>query len=52
MGTDFSLLPKDYLIHIILFGSNMCNTISKKSIIELYVKNTNHFRVLEAFSLI
>ena len=55
MGTNVSLLPKDYLIHIILFGSNVFNIISNKLIIDqaiMYVKNTNRFKVLEAFTLI
>ena len=49
------IMGTDYIIHIILFGSNVFNTISNKSIIEqtiLYVKNTNRFKVLEAFLFI
>ena len=54
IGTDVSVLPKDHLIHIILYGSNVFNTISNKLIIEqsiLYLNKTSRFKKLEGFSV-
>ena len=53
IASDVSVLPKDHLIHIILYGSNVFNYISNKLIIEqsiLYINITGHFKKLEAFS--
>ena len=52
LGSDVSVLPMDHLIHIILFGSNVFNSISNKLIIRhtiLYINKTARFKTLEAF---
>ena len=53
MTSDVSLLPKEHLNHLILYGSNVFNSISNKLIIEqsiVYIKTTGRFKKLEAFS--
>ena len=53
MGGDASALPNDHLNHILIYGSNVFNTICNKLIIEqsiLYIKRSGRFKKLEAFS--
>ena len=53
MGSDVSALPNDHLNHILIYGSNVFNTICNKLIIEqsiLYIKKSGRFKKLEAFS--
>ena len=53
VGSDISILPKNHLNHILLYGSNVYNTVSNKLIIQqsiLYIKKTGRFKKLEAFS--
>ena len=43
MSSDISVLPNDHLIHILIYGSNVFNTICNKLIIEqsiLYIKKS------------
>jgi hypothetical protein len=52
MGSDATVLPKDHLNHILIYGSNVFNLISNKLIIEqtiLYIKSSGRFKKLEAF---
>ena len=52
IASDVSILPKEHLTHIILYGSNVYNRISNKLILEqsiLYIRKTKRFEKLEAF---
>ena len=52
IASDVTVLPNEHLIHIILYGSNVYNSICNKLILEqsiLYIKNTQRFQKLEAF---
>ena len=51
--SDVRVLPDDHLLHILLYGSNMYNTIVNKLVIEATIKfihQTGRFKYLEAFS--
>ena len=50
IGSDVSMLPNDHLANILIYGSNVFNSVSNESIISLchYVRNNGfwgHFRV-------
>ena len=52
IAADVSVLPKDHLIHIMLYGSNVFNYISNKLIIEqsiLYINKTGRFKETRRF---
>ena len=49
---DVSVLPCNHLVHILLYGSNVCNSITNKLILRettIFVRNTGRFTSLEAF---
>ena len=52
IGSDVTALPKDHLIKILMYGSNVYNTITNKLIIKQtlnFLKKTGRFKKLEAF---
>jgi len=52
ISSDVSILPNEHLNHLILYGSNVYNSMSNKLILEqslLYIKKTSRFVRLEAF---
>ena len=53
MASDVSAIPNEHLTYIILYGSNVFNSISNRLIIEesiLYINSTGRFKKLEAFT--
>ena len=53
VGSDISILPKDHLIHIIIYGSNVYNSVTNKLILEqsiIYICKSKRFKKLEAFA--
>ena len=54
-GSDMSVLPKDHLNHILMYGSNIYNGMCNKLLIEqsiIFIKSSGRFKKLEAFSSI
>ena len=52
-GSDMSVLPKDHLNHILMYGSNIYNGMCNKLLIEqsiIFIKSSGRFKKLEAFS--
>ena len=50
--SDVSILPDDHLTHILLYGSNVFNTICNKLIVSetiSFIRNSGRFTQLEAF---
>ena len=51
--SDVSVLPKDHLVHILMYGSNVYNNITNELIIKQtlnYIHKSGRFKKLEAFS--
>ena len=52
IGSDVTVLPKDHLTKILMYGSNVYNTITNELIIKqtlIFLKKTGRFKKLEAF---
>jgi len=52
IGSDISVLPNDHLYHLLIFGSNVYNSICNKQILEesiSFIKKSGRFNKLEAF---
>ena len=52
IGTDVTVLPKEHLLHILMYGSNIYNNITNKLIISqtiIFIRKSNRFKKLEAF---
>ena len=52
IGTDVSVLPDEYLYHILIYGSNVYNSVSNGLIIGetiTYIRNSGRRTKLEAF---
>ena len=51
-GNNVSVLPDEYLYHILIYGNNVYNSVSNGLIIDetiTYVRNSGRFTKLEAF---
>ena len=52
VASDISVLPKDHIVQLILYGSNVFNSIANKLILEqsiTFIKKSGRFNKLEAF---
>ena len=50
--SDISVLPDEHLTHILLYGSNVNNSVTNKFLINetiTFIRNTERFTCLEAF---
>ena len=53
LRSDISVLPKDHLTHILMYGSNVYNDVTNETILKEtinFIKKSGRFEKLEAFS--
>ena len=53
VGNDVSVLPKEHLTHILMYGSNVYNNITNELIIKQtlnFMRKSARFKILEAFA--